>query len=97
MSYLGIRFFFRQELREDQQIEKPSSVEELMERDEEAIIIKNKDTLRKGLLVLVGVIVLFSLQGLTHIEVSIVAIGGGSWSTCYNTDPCGQNTSRSGL
>lgn len=77
MSYLGIRFFFRQELREDQQIEKPSSVEELMERDEEAIIIKNKDTLRKGLLVLVGVIVLFSLQGLTHIEVSIVAIGGG--------------------
>ena len=73
-----IKVFFRQELREDQQIEKPSSVEELMKRDEEAIIIANKDTLRKGLLVLVGVIVLFSLQGLTHIEVSLVAIGGAA-------------------
>ncbi|MGH9982362.1 MAG: SLC13 family permease [Nitrososphaeraceae archaeon] len=78
ISLFLLRFFFRQELREDQQIEKPSSVEQLMERDEEAIIIKNKDTLRKGLLVLVGVIVLFSLQGLTHIEVSIVAIGGAA-------------------
>ena len=59
-------------------MKKPSSVEELMKRDEEAIIIANKDTLRKGLLVLVGVIVLFSLQGLTHIEVSLVAIGGAA-------------------
>jgi Na+/H+ antiporter NhaD/arsenite permease-like protein len=49
-----------------------------MKRDEEAIIIENKDILKKGLLVLVGVIVLFSLQGLTHIEVSLVAIGGAA-------------------
>ena len=49
-----------------------------MERDEEAIIIKNKDTLKKALIVLTGVIVLFSLQGLTNIEVSIVAIGGAA-------------------
>jgi Na+/H+ antiporter NhaD/arsenite permease-like protein len=73
-----LRFFFRRELREDQQIEKQSSVQELMERNEEAIIIENKNTLKKALLVLVGVIALFSLQGLTHIEVSIVAIGGAA-------------------
>ena len=49
-----------------------------MKRDEEAIIIENKDTLKKALIVLAGVIILFSLQGLTHIEVSIVAIGGAA-------------------
>jgi len=76
ISLLLLKLFFRTELRADQIIEKPSSVEELMERDEEAIIIKNKDTLKKALIVLTGVIVLFSLQGLTHIEVSIIAIGG---------------------
>ena len=68
ISLLLLKLFFRTELRADQIIEKPSSVEELMERDEEAIIIKNKDTLKKALIVLTGVIVLFSLQGLTHIE-----------------------------
>jgi Na+/H+ antiporter NhaD/arsenite permease-like protein len=73
-----LRFFFRKELKEDQQLEKQSSVLELMKRDEEAIIIENKDILKKGLLVLVAVIVLFSLQGLTHIEVSLVAIGGAA-------------------
>lgn len=78
ISLLLLRFFFRKELREYQQIEKPSSVLELMKRDEEAMIIENKDTLRKGLLVLGGVIVLFSLQTLTHIEVSIIAIGGAA-------------------
>ena len=49
-----------------------------MERNEEAIIIENKDALKKALIVLTGVIVLFSLQSLTHIEVSIVAIGGAA-------------------
>jgi Na+/H+ antiporter NhaD/arsenite permease-like protein len=73
-----LRFFFRRELKEDQIIEKPSSVQELLERDEEAIIVENKDTLKKALIVLVGVIALFSLQGITHIEVSIVAIGGAA-------------------
>jgi Na+/H+ antiporter NhaD/arsenite permease-like protein len=75
---LLLKLFFRRELRADQIIEKQSSVEELMERDEEAIIIENKGTLKKALIVLAGVIVLFSLQGLTHIEVSIVAIGGAA-------------------
>ena len=73
-----LRFFFRKEMTEDQLHEKQSSVLELMKRDEEAIIIENKDILKKGLLVLVAVIVLFSLQGLTHIEVSLVAIGGAA-------------------
>jgi len=77
-SLLLLKLFFRKELKADQIIEKPSSVEELMERDEEAIIIENKDTLKKALIVLTGVIVLFSLQGLTHIEVSIIAIGGAA-------------------
>ncbi|MGH9988645.1 MAG: SLC13 family permease, partial [Nitrososphaeraceae archaeon] len=77
-SLFLLKIFLRKELNEDQRIEKQSSVQELLERDEEAIIIRNKDTLKKALIVLLGVIVLFSLQGLTHIEVSIVAIGGAA-------------------
>jgi Na+/H+ antiporter NhaD/arsenite permease-like protein len=77
-SLFLLRIFFRRELIIDQLIEKRSNVEDLMERDEEAIIVENKGTLKKALIVLVGVIVLFSLQGLTHIEVSIVAIGGAA-------------------
>src|SRR5918996_2116573 len=77
-SLLLLKLFFQKELRADQIIEKPYSVEELMERNEEAIIIENKDALKKALIVLTGVIVLFSLQSLTHIEVSIVAIGGAA-------------------
>lgn len=77
-SLFLLRVFFRKELIADQKIEKQSSIEELMERDEEAIIVENKGTLKKALIVLGGVIVLFSLQGLTHVEVSIVAIGGAA-------------------
>jgi len=77
-SLFLLKIFLRKELNEDQRIEKQSGVQELLERDEEAIIIRNKDTLKKALIVLLGVIVLFSLQGLTHIEVSIVAIGGAA-------------------
>lgn len=77
-SLILIRLFFRKELREDQIMEKQTSVQELMERNEDAIIIENRGTLKKALIVLVGVIALFSLQGLTHIEVSIVAIAGAA-------------------
>jgi Na+/H+ antiporter NhaD/arsenite permease-like protein len=77
-SLFLLKVFFRRELIEDQLIEKQSSIQELMKRDEEAMIIANKDTLKKALIVLVGVIVLFSLQGFTHIEVSIVAIAGAA-------------------
>ncbi|MGA7368560.1 MAG: ArsB/NhaD family transporter [Nitrososphaeraceae archaeon] len=77
-SLFLLKIFFRKELNEDQIIEKQSSVQELMERDEEAIIIENKDTLKKAVIVLFGVIILFSLQGLTHVEVSIIAIGGAA-------------------
>ena len=47
-SLFLLKVFFRRELIEDQLIEKQSSIQELMKRDEEAMIIKNKDTLKKA-------------------------------------------------
>jgi Na+/H+ antiporter NhaD/arsenite permease-like protein len=49
-----------------------------MHRDEDAIVSRNKGLLIKSMVVLIGVIILFSLQGVTHLEVSIVAIGGAA-------------------
>ena len=49
-----------------------------MHRDENAILIHHKGLLIKSLIVLVGVIILFSLQTITHLEVSIIAIGGAA-------------------
>jgi Na+/H+ antiporter NhaD/arsenite permease-like protein len=41
-------------------------------------VIHHKGLLIKSLIVLVGVIIMFSLQTITHLEVSIVAIGGAA-------------------
>jgi Na+/H+ antiporter NhaD/arsenite permease-like protein len=49
-----------------------------MHRDENAILIHHKGLLIKSLIVLVGVVILFSLQTITHLEVSIIAIGGAA-------------------
>jgi Na+/H+ antiporter NhaD/arsenite permease-like protein len=71
LSLVSLRIFFRKELKREEQT---CDTNELLKRNE-AAVIKDKNMLIKSLTVLVGAIVLFSLQGITHIEVSIIAIG----------------------
>jgi Na+/H+ antiporter NhaD/arsenite permease-like protein len=78
VSLLLLRLFFKKELKGEQSMEKESDVQVLMHRDEDAIVSHSKGLLIKSMIVLIGVIVLFSLQGITHLEVSIVAIGGAA-------------------
>ena len=78
MSLALLKMFFKKELKGEQRLEKESDVQVLMHRDENAIVSHSKGLLAKSLIVLVGVIILFSLQGITHVEVSIVAIGGAA-------------------
>lgn len=83
-SLLLLRLFFRKELKAQ---EKPQQitiknndtniVKEQIQRDETSLI-KDKNLLKKSLIVLVGVIVLFSLQNLHHIDVSVIALGGAA-------------------
>ena len=83
-SLLLLRFFFRKDLKVQ---EKPQQttiknndttiVKEQIQRDETSLI-KDKNLLKKSLIVLVGVIVLFSLQNLHHIDVSVIALGGAA-------------------
>ncbi|MDR4489472.1 MAG: ArsB/NhaD family transporter [Candidatus Nitrosocosmicus sp.] len=77
-SLLLIKLFFRNELRGEQKLEHKEHVEELMHRDENVILVHHKGLLVKSLIVLIGVIVLFSLQTVTHLEVAIIAIGGAA-------------------
>ncbi len=77
-SLLLIKLFFKNELKSEQKLEQKEDVQELMHRDENVIVIHHKGLLIKSLIVLVGVIIMFSLQTITHLEVSIVAIGGAA-------------------
>ncbi|ALI37881.1 Inner membrane protein YbiR [Candidatus Nitrosocosmicus oleophilus] len=77
-SLLLIKIFFKRELKGEQKLEQQEDIQELMHRDENAILIHHKGLLVKCLIVLVGVIILFSLQTITHLEVSIIAIGGAA-------------------
>ncbi len=77
-SLLLIKIFFKKELKSEQQLEQTEDIQELMHRDENVIVIHHKGLLIKSLIVLIGVIVLFSLQTVTHLEVSIIAIGGAA-------------------
>jgi Na+/H+ antiporter NhaD/arsenite permease-like protein len=77
-SLLLIRIFFNKELKGIQKLEQQDDIQELMDRDENAILIHHKGLLIKSMIVLVGVIILFSLQTITHLEVSIIAIGGAA-------------------
>src|SRR5919202_2994290 len=76
-SLISLRIFFRKELQQEQLQEKESDIHHLLERNEDAVI-KDKNMLIKSLIVLVGAIILFSLQGITHMDVSIVAIGAAA-------------------
>ncbi|HET6588902.1 MAG TPA: ArsB/NhaD family transporter [Candidatus Nitrosocosmicus sp.] len=77
-SLLLIKLFFRKELSGEQKLEQKEDVQELMHRDEDVIVIHHKGLLIKSLIVLVVVVILFSLQTITHLEVSIIAIGGAA-------------------
>ncbi len=77
-SLLLIKLFFKKELQSEQKLEQKEDIQVLMHRDENAILIHHKGLLIKSLIVLVGVIILFSLQTITHLEVSIIAIGGAA-------------------
>ncbi len=65
-------------MKSEQKLEQQEDIQELTHRDENAILIHHKGLLIKSLIVLVGVIILFSLQTITHLEVSIIAIGGAA-------------------
>ena len=77
-SLLLIKLFFKKELKVEQKFEQQEDIQELMHRDENAILIHHKGLLIKSLIVLVGVIVLFSLQTITHLEVSY----NSHWRSC---------------
>ena len=77
-SLLLIKLFFKKELQSEQKLEQQEDIQELMHRDENVILIHHKGLLIKSLIVLVGVVILFSLQTITHLEVSIIAIGGAA-------------------
>lgn len=69
-SLILFRVFFRKELKVA-----PQNFEELMSQDERSFI-KDRPLLMKSLLVLFGVIALFVIHGILHIEPSIIALGG---------------------
>jgi Na+/H+ antiporter NhaD/arsenite permease-like protein len=87
-SLLLLRFFFRKDLQitekqkqeltfENDNNNKINLTHELIQPDEGSFI-KDKDLLKKSMIVLVGVILLFSLQNLHHVEVSVIALGGAA-------------------
>lgn len=77
-SLLLIKLFFKNELKSEQKLEQKEDVQELMGRDENVIVIHHKGLLIKSLIVIIGVVILFSLQTITHLEVSLIAIGGAA-------------------
>jgi Na+/H+ antiporter NhaD/arsenite permease-like protein len=76
ISLLLLKLFFKKELKGEQRLEKVSDVQVLMHRDEDAIVMYSKGLLLKSIIVLVDAIILFLLQDITHLEVSVIAIGG---------------------
>jgi Na+/H+ antiporter NhaD/arsenite permease-like protein len=82
-SLILFKFFFRKDLKVR---EKQTTIEnnndiilisEQIQRDDSSLI-KDKSLLKKSMTVLIGVIILFSLQNLHHIEVSVIALGGAA-------------------
>jgi Na+/H+ antiporter NhaD/arsenite permease-like protein len=89
-SLLLLKFFFRKDLQiKERQYEhqraleadnndnRPYLTSELMQ-PKEGSFIKDKSLLKKCMIVLVGVIALFSLQNIHHLEVSVIALGGAA-------------------
>jgi Na+/H+ antiporter NhaD/arsenite permease-like protein len=90
-SLFLLKFFFRRDLliKEEEQHKPQRPLEngnnnnnsfltnELIQL-KEGSIIKDKNLLKKCMIVLVGVIALFSLQNIHHLEVSVIALGGAA-------------------
>lgn len=72
ITFLMFRFLFRKELSKE-----PANINELMQMNERDAIT-DLPTLKKGLAVLAGVVVLFFLHGILHIEASMIALIGAS-------------------
>jgi Na+/H+ antiporter NhaD/arsenite permease-like protein len=72
VSLLLFKVFFRNDLRAA-----VSNLEKVMSEDENKFL-KDKKILKKSVLVLLGVIVMFGFHGSLHLEVSIIALGGAA-------------------
>jgi Na+/H+ antiporter NhaD/arsenite permease-like protein len=70
VSLFILKFMFRKELSQ-----KPHNFEELLSQDEK-VLIKDRSVLKKSLVVLAAVIVLFVIHGSLKIEPSIIALSG---------------------
>jgi Na+/H+ antiporter NhaD/arsenite permease-like protein len=70
VSLFILKFLFRKELSQ-----KPHNFEELLSQDEK-VLIKDRSVLKKSLVVLTAVIVLFVIHGNLKIEPSIIALSG---------------------
>jgi Na+/H+ antiporter NhaD/arsenite permease-like protein len=89
-SLLLLKFFFRKDLKikeEQHKQQRPletdnndndSFLKNELIQPKEGFAIKDKNLLKKCMIVLVGVIALFSLQNLHHLEVSVIALGGAA-------------------
>ena len=70
VSLFILKFLFRKELSQ-----KPHNFEELLSQDEK-VLIRDRSVLKKSLVVLSAVIVLFVIHGSLNIEPSIIALSG---------------------
>jgi Na+/H+ antiporter NhaD/arsenite permease-like protein len=71
-SLFLLRFLFRKDLRVPVQ-----NIEQLM-REDETVYLKDKNLLKKSMVVLIGVIALFVVHGSLHLEPSVIALGGAA-------------------
>jgi len=72
-SLFLLRFFFRNELKASVR-----NIEELMKEDE-GLYLKDKNLLKKSLIVLLAVIALFVVHGSINIEPSVISLGGAAF------------------
>lgn len=72
VTFIMFKFLFRKELSKA-----PENIEELMQMNEKDAIT-DLPTLKKGLAVLAGVVVLFFLHGMLHLEASLIALIGAA-------------------
>jgi Na+/H+ antiporter NhaD/arsenite permease-like protein len=71
-SLFLLKLLFRKDLMATVQ-----NLEQLM-REDETVYLKDKNLLKKSMVVLIGVIVLFVVHGALHLEPSVIAIGGAA-------------------
>jgi Na+/H+ antiporter NhaD/arsenite permease-like protein len=71
-SLFLLKFLFRKDL-----AVKPQNLEALMGQ-EESSLIRDRPTMKKSIIVLSGVVALFVVHGIFHIEPSIIALGGAA-------------------